>query len=185
MGAMKDISYERFGIEFITRAVTPERVAGAIRQIAGDAIEVGPMGAGPAGVAQVKATGRLGEAIVTTVPDDLLTFDAVIPIELDLEVLLALARHRYHGEMEISLRLTVRTAEPLILIIHVAELAPADVTISLQAAGMAASVLQRIGDMENEIKKVVARTVNERVHSDEAKAQREIDLLAIIEKAWP
>lgn len=182
---MQEISYEQFGSNFVTHAVTPHRVVDAIRQIAGEVIEVGPMPAGPAGVAQVTAVGRVGDPEVTTTVADLLTFTAILPIDLDLEVILALATNRYSGRMKVSLTLTVRTAEPLILVIDVEPLAADDIKVDLQAAGIAASVLQKIGDMENEIKRVVARTVNERVASDEARAAREIDLLALIEKAWP
>lgn len=182
---MEEVSYEQFGVNFVTHAVTPHRVADAIRQIAGEIIEVGPMSAGPAGVVQVTALGRVGEPEVATTIADLLSFQAVLPIDLDLEVVLALTTNRYTGQMKVSLALTVRTAEPLILVIDMDPLTTDDIEVDLQAAGIAASVLAKIGDMENEIKRVVARTVNERVSSQEARSAREIDLLALIEKAWP
>lgn len=180
--AVDFISYEQFGVRFVSHAVTPERVASFIGNTAGDEFEMGPMSAGPGGIAGVKAVGRIGAAEVARSPDDLLKFVATLPIDLELEVKLAGARHRYRGDVRVPLRLTVRTAEPLMLVIEVGPVAPADVDLQLRAAGAAAGMLQRMGDMDSEVRKQVARAVNERVSSDRARKGREIDIRALISK---
>ena len=54
------ISYGEFGVRFVHEAVTDERVADAIAAIAGDSVEVGPLSAGPGGLARARAKGRIG-----------------------------------------------------------------------------------------------------------------------------
>ena len=61
---MEHISYEQFGVNFVAAAVTVERVENAISDISGDAVNVGPMPAGPGGIATVKAVGEVGMPVV-------------------------------------------------------------------------------------------------------------------------
>ncbi len=55
MHAHDYMTYEEFGRRFYEVAVTEERVGAAIGEIAGDAIEMGPMGQGPGKIAKVTA----------------------------------------------------------------------------------------------------------------------------------
>ena len=54
------VTYEEFGRRFFDVAVTEERVAAALAEIAGDEFEMGPMAQGPAGIARVTAMGGFG-----------------------------------------------------------------------------------------------------------------------------
>ncbi len=182
---MQFISYEQFGVRFVAQAVTEERVAASIGETAGRGVDVGPMPAGPGGLAEVRVTGSIGDPQVTKKEGQLLEFQAVLPIDLRLQVQLALTRHDYEAGVRVPLQLTVRTAEPLLLVIEVADVNPADVEVDLRASGSAASLLQRVGDMEAEVKKQVARTVNERMTSERARQAREIDVLRLIEESSP
>ena len=182
---MQFITYEQFGPRFVAYAVTEERVAASIGETAGRRVEEGPMPAGPGGIAEVRVNGVIGDPQVIKKTGEVLGFQAELPIDLQLQVQLALTRHDFEADVRVPLQLTVRTAEPLKLVIQVADVNPADVDVDLRAAGSAAGLLQRIGDMESEVKKQVARTVNKRMTSASALAAREIDVLRLIEETSP
>lgn len=48
---MRYTTYEAFGVNFVRHAVTSERIAHSIDQLTDDAIKVGPVAAGPGGMA--------------------------------------------------------------------------------------------------------------------------------------
>ena len=180
---MNYISYERFGVNFVNHAVTPERVKAAVMDTAGRPLQIGPMPAGPGGIAIVTASGHIGMAEVEKLEGHDVAFTARLPIELELEVKLAGIPQKYKGEIEVRLSLTVRTAEPLWLLIEVAEVTGDDVTVSLQPEGVTAEFLQRAGNMDAEVRSQVVRMVNERIDSEKARSTREIDVAALMERA--
>lgn len=184
MAPVKLISYEEFGRQFVSHAVTAERVAASMDEVAGGVTEMGPMPAGPGGLAEVKALGHIGSVRIVRSPGEQVTFDAILPIDLELEVRVALARHQYRADVAVALKLTVRTAEPLSLLIEIAPVVPRDISVDLHASGQVAAMLQKLGDMESEIRKQVADTVNERISSERAAAAREIDVLDLIDSSW-
>src|SRR5687767_5959325 len=123
------ISYEQFGVNFVRNAVTAERIAASITETAGATIEEGPTSAGPGGIATATSTGRIGTVRVTPRPGDLLGFDAVLPIELDLEIKVGPISNRYRGLVEVPLKMTVHVAQPLSLVIEIAPVVAADVQV--------------------------------------------------------
>lgn len=179
------ISYEEFGVRLVTAAVTPARVARQVADVAGDTIEIGPMAAGPGGVATARATGRVEPPDVEHVDHNPLAFVARLSIALALEIDLAGRRHEYRGRIELPLRLSVLAAEPLSLVVDVDEVEAADVRVRLDASGMRAKVLGRVGGIDEEVRGQVVRVVQERVQSDAARAARTIDVLALVDQAWP
>ncbi|MGH2730055.1 MAG: hypothetical protein ACRDJI_05535 [Actinomycetota bacterium] len=180
---MDFIPYEQFGVNFVSTAVTPERVKAAVAEVAGDSFQIGPFSAGPAGVAVVKAEARIGAVEIEQLPGTLLTFEAMLPVGLDLEVRVAAVPHRYTGAIRVPLSLSVRTLQPLSLLIEVEPVVAGHVTVHLRSEGMSAGVLQRIGNIDGEVRKQVARVVNERLDSEHARASRRIDVAALIDKA--
>ena len=182
---MDEISYEEFGANFVAHVVTPERVGETIARLAGDEIAVGPMEAGPGGAASVMATGRVG-AIRPQVnlKRERLSFDAVIPIELHLDVRLAGVSHRFSGRIEVPLRLDVRAVAPVMLMIDVEPITSDDVRVSLEAEGLRSRILQRIGDVDEEVRRAVADMVNERLNSPAAIEAREYDILGYVEQSF-
>lgn len=181
---MKDISYEQFGINFVERAVTAERIADSISKVSGDSVEVGPMSAGPGGIATVNAVGKVGAVIVNPNHDKHFRFEATLPIDLELEVRLAGVPTRYRGMVEVLLRLSVHTVAPLTLRIDIAELTDDDISVELQAADAVGGVLQKVGNIDGEVRSQVKNVVNRRLSSDEAKATREIDVAEILGRSW-
>jgi hypothetical protein len=183
MQPMGHISYEQFGVNFVRRAVTTERLKEEVADLAGDSFHIGPMSVGPGGVAVAKADGTIGSPIVEELPGVDLRFEAKLPIVLNLEVRVAGVPQRYRGDIEVSLWMTVRTVEPLLLVIEVAPVEAGHVTVDLESGGMSAGVLQRVGNIDEEVRSQVVRVVNDRVNSDKARASREIDVAVMIDDA--
>lgn len=178
------ISYERFGVNFVHHAVTAERIAASITGVAGDTIDEGPIPVGPGGIATARSTGRIGTVRVVSHPDDLVCFDAILPIELDLEVKVGPVTNRYRGLVEVPLRLTTHVAEPLTLVIEAAPVVPGDVRVDMRSTSLGADVLQQVGNVDAEVQAQVARLVNEKMNTAEAKAARIIDVGALIDESW-
>ncbi len=181
---MKFITYEQFGVGFVRRAVTSERVERAIAEVAGDVVEVGPISGGPGGVATVKASGKVGAPQVDPAEGDLLAFTAKLPIDLELEVRLAGVPTRYQGQVDVPLVMTVRTAEPLSLVIDIEELNKKDVRVDLQSTDIHGGVLQKVGNIDDEVRSRVASIVNKRLSSEKAVEARVIDIGKLVDKAW-
>jgi hypothetical protein len=113
-----------------------------------------------------------------------LGFDATIPIDLQLDVRVAGANHRYNGDVKVSLRLSVRAVAPLSLVIDVDDVRAEDVEVSLKAEGVRAKFLQRLGGMDEEVRRAVATIVGERLESPEAREVRELHILDFVDEAW-
>lgn len=183
-GSATLISYEEFGAQFIDLAVTDERLAAALAGIAGDVIHVGPMAVGPANAATVDAEGRIGEPTITRHAGPPLSFKAVLPVELSLDVKVAGANHHYTAKLSIPLRLTVHTAAPITVVIDVDRVSSRDIDVRLKADGMRAKVLSRLGNVEDEVRRQVAKFVRDKVDSPEGVAARRIEILPLIDRAW-
>jgi hypothetical protein len=182
---MTEISYEQFGVNFVTKVVTPERVAATIARVSGSDVNAGPMAAGPGGAAEVTATGRIRAIDAQpSFSQERLGFDATISIDLELDVRVAGANHRYHGDVTVSLRLSVRAVEPLTLMIDVDPVLAEDVEVKLEAEGLRAKFLQRLGGIDDEVRRTVAEVVAERLDSPEAREVRELHILDFVDKSW-
>jgi hypothetical protein len=177
-------TYEQFGVDFIRLAVTDERLAQALTSVAGDHIRVGPMAVGPGNAATVDAEGRIGAPRVERGDDVPLVFRAALPVELSLDVKVAGVNHHYDARLTVPLDLTVRTAEPITIVIDVARVSSRAIEVRLRAEGMRAKVLSRLGNVDDEIRRHVARFVREKVDSPEGIAARRIEILPLIDRAW-
>jgi hypothetical protein len=181
----EEITYEQFGVNFVTKVVTAERVAATIGRVSGSEVSAGPMAAGPGGAASVTASGRIGTiGAKVSFRREQLGFDATIPIALVLDVRVAGANHRYNGKVTVSLRLGVRAVAPLSLMIDVDEVRPEHVEVSLEADGVRARFLQRLGGIDDEVRRTVASIVGGRLGSPEAREVRELHILDFVDKAW-
>jgi hypothetical protein len=150
----------------------------------GGEVSVGPIPVGPGGLAVAEAVGRIGPVGVERMADRLVSFVASVPIDLSVEVRIAGARHRYSGNVSVPLRLTARTAEPLTLVIEMPDVVMRDVRVSLAASGVGARVLQRLGNVDDQVRRHVVQIANERLCSESARSARVIDVVALIDAAW-
>lgn len=182
---MDEISFEQLGVNFVTHVVTPERVAATIAHVAGSEVKVGPLSAGPGGAASVTAVGKIGTVTAgNSFRGGPLSFDAMIPIDISLDVRIAGASHKYNGKLSVPLHITLRAMAPVTLRFEIAPVRADEVGVELAAEGVRAKVLQRIGGIDEEVRRAVASTVTERLDSPAAKAVRDIDVLSKVEEAW-
>ena len=119
------IEYADWGERFFRSAVSTERVLAGINVLAGQQIDVGPMGVGPGRVVKVTARGEIGAAVGEKVSDDPVTFAVKLPAALEFAINLGVDTHRFTAELSIPLTLTARAREDLAIIIDVSRRGPA------------------------------------------------------------
>jgi hypothetical protein len=158
-------------------------VVEAVARIAGDVVQLGPIKAGPGGTATVLAHGRIGEPEADEAAPDPLTYAVRLPVDVDLEVKVGTV-HRYAATGSIELTLTVRTVEPLKIVIDVEPVRPEHVSFRIHAQGVPARLLGRAGDVDGELRRHTAAYVNERTGHPETARYTTIDLLPLMEQVW-
>lgn len=178
------ISYAEFGRAFFEHAVTEERILGAVAGIAGDPIEFGPIGAGPARLAKVTAHGELGQARVRRLPAELVSFRLTIPVALALHVDLGLDQHDFAAKLQVGLTLTARPAPPLRVVVDISPPGSRDVVVEVEASTRRATLLQILAGVDHEIARFVARYVAREIDKPHIRAARDIDVAARIDGAW-
>lgn len=177
-------SYEDFGVRFVETAVTAERIADAIALITGDSVSIGPMRAGPGGIAVVDATGRLGTITAELIPDPLVSYLVRIPVALDVDIALSNQHHRYQAALLVPIVVKAQTADPLCIVIDVVRPRARDIAITLTADGLQARVLQRLGNVETQIRIQVREFIGRMVAGDTARQAMTIDVAELITRAW-
>ena len=98
------IGYEKWAIDFFTEAISEDRVLDAVRIIAGEQIEFGPVKAGPGGIATVRAYGEIKEPSATKTPGEHVAYRVMLPIDLTIEVTLQVEQ-RFEAELLVPLTL--------------------------------------------------------------------------------
>jgi hypothetical protein len=176
------VPYAVFGERFFEYAVTEERIVGGFDGLAGNRIEFGPIGAGPGKLAKVRADGTFGQASAERLPGNEISFRLSIPVALDLYIELV-DRHRFDVAVKVGLTLVARAAEPLRVVIDIDEPDEKDVEVDVEADGIRASVLQRVGGIDREIARFVARYVRRELDKPHIVAARDIDVAARIDGA--
>ncbi|WP_369638043.1 hypothetical protein [Nocardia sp. JMUB6875] len=182
--AVPYISYEAFGRAFLEYAASTERIAGAFEKLTGEAFEFGPIGAGPGKLAKLSATVRLGQPRLNREVDDIISFDLVIPLKVDLLVDLAVDRYPFRVDGTIHLHLTVRTAEPLRVLIEIDEPQPSNVRINVASATRRGEVLRIVASVDHEIRRFVARYIATEICKPHIQAATDIDVAARLDAAW-
>lgn len=170
------IEDERFGRQFIRRAVTEERLHEALAGLSGQPVEFGPLKGGPKGVATARVTGAVGEPVVRSADA---SFHVTLPLSLDLVVDLARG-NRFHCDVEVLLVAKARPAEGLRIVIDIAPVEPDAVQVALTAGDRMAGLVGRVGRIQDQLRQQVAKTVNQRVA---AATGRVIDIGERIERA--
>ncbi|MGV9677538.1 hypothetical protein ACWDSJ_19880 [Nocardia sp. NPDC003482] len=178
------ISYEDFGRRFLEYAASAERIAGAFGELTGAAFDFGPIGAGPGKLAKVTARVRLGEPRLRRRLGQHIEFDLAIPLNVDLTLDLAVDREHYDVSGHIRLHLTVRTAEPLRVVIDIAEPRPGDVRIDVDTDTRRAQIVRIIAGVDHEIRRFIARYVANEIRKPHIAAARDIDVASRLDAAW-
>lgn len=182
--AISPISYAEWGQRFFAVAVTEERVLAGVNTMAGQPIDVGPMGVGPGRIAKVTAKGAIGQAMSEPIAGDAISYRVMLPVSLTFDVHLQVDTHRFRADLEVPLILTALAGEGLQIFIDVAAPLPNQVKIDLKADGLRASMLNRVVGVEGELKRFVAKYVSREVQKPSIMKARTIDVARAIDGAW-
>jgi hypothetical protein len=178
------VSYAEFGQQFFDQAVTAERVLGAVDLLAGQPIDVGPMGVGPGRLVRLTARGSIGRASIAEVPGEWIAYRVELPVSLAFEVDLGIEVQKFKARLQVPLVLSARACDGLKVLIDVKPPNPGEVTVDLQAQGLRASVLNKVADVEGEVRRFVAKYVAREVDKPHVRAARTIDVGASVDAAW-
>ncbi len=177
-------TYEQWGAEFFRAAVNEERILGAVNTMAGAPIDFGPMGVGPGRIAKVRAYGQIGEARATRLRGEQISYRVVLPVELTFEVDLQVETHRFSAKLLVPLTLTAVALSGVRILIEATPPSSHEVQVDLTAKGLRASVLQRVANVEAELRRFVARYVTRELEKPHVREARMIDVSRAIDKAW-
>lgn len=178
------LSYEDFGRRFFEIAVTPDRVAAALSDIAGSEFAMEPIAQGPGGIAKVSANVKIKEPRVTRKLGDLITFVIHIPLTIDLLLDLRLDKQRFMVTGDIALRATARAADPLLLIVDVSKPRPSDITVNVSSKSIRGEVLRILAGVDGEIRRFIAQYVREEIDSPQSQSAQVIDVATQVAAAW-
>jgi len=178
------ISYAEFGRRFFALAVTEERILAGIDSLAGQPIDVGPMGMGPGRIAKVTATGQIGQPSAVPIAGEAVSFRVTLPVSLTFEVHLQVDTHRFQADLEVPLILTALAADLLSVYIDVTPPQPNQVKVDLRAEGLRATVMSKVVGVEGELQRFVAKYIKREVEKPSIMKARVIDVAQAIEGAW-
>ena len=184
LGEDEFVTYEQWGADFFAEAVSGERILAAVDSLAGQPIDFGPMGVGPGKIAKVRAHGAIGSATATKVDGTAITYRLELPVELTFELDLQVETHTFHADVLIPLTLTARAVSGLRVYIEVDPPRAADIRVDVRAERLRASIVQRVANIEGELRRFVARYVAREVSKPHIASARLIDVAGAIDRAW-
>ncbi len=184
VGDAEFVSYEQWGVDFFAEAVSQERILGAVNNIAGQPIDFGPMGVGPGKIAKVRAYGEIGAATATRLGGSEIRYRVELPVTLTFELNLQVETHTFHAELLVPLVLTARALDRVRIFISIDPPRTSDVQVQVTAEGIRASIMQRVANVEGELRRFVAKYVARETSKPHIEAARLIDVSAAIDKAW-
>ena len=184
MSVGEPISYAQWGIDFFHEAISEERVLGAVNAIAGQRIEIAPVGVGPGGIAKMSAQGKVGRASAERLPGEIISFRALVPVDLTFEVDLKVEKQRFDAQLVVPLTLTAVARSGLGIFIAAAPPATHEVEVNLRAQARRGSFLQRVAGIEDELRRFVAEYVGGELERPEVRRTRSIDVSRAIPEVW-
>ena len=182
--AFEVVTYEQWGADFFAEAVSGERILGAVNGIAGQPIDFGPIGVGPGKLAKVRAYGAIGAASAERLDAAEIAYRVDLPVELSFELNLQVETHTFHAQLLVPLVLRARAVEGVRVWIDITPPRSSEVQVSVRAEGIRASIMQRVANVEGELRRFVARYVAREVAKPHIEAARMIDVAAAIDRAW-
>ena len=178
------VSYHQWGADFFAEAVSEERILGAVNNIAGQPIDFGPIGVGPAKLAKVRAYGAIGSARAARLDEPDISYRVELPVDLTFELNLQVETHTFHAELLVPLTLTARAVEGVRIFVTIDPPRSSDVEVKVQAEGIRASIMQRVVNIEGELRRFVAKYVARETTKPHIEEARVIDVSGAIDKAW-
>ncbi len=178
------ISYEQWGLDFFSEAVSEDRILGAVNNIAGQPIDFGPMGVGPGKIAKVRAYGEIGAATAVRLDGPQIAYRVELPVSLTFELNLQVETHTFRAELLVPLTLTARAVEGVRIFITIDPPRSSDIGVRVKAEGIRASIMQRVANVEGELQRFVAKYVARETSKPHIEEARLIDVSSAIDKAW-
>lgn len=174
--------------EFVRRALTagapPHRVSEVVARLVGDEIKIGPIPAGPCEAASANAIGVPG--VVHAAPCDDALWDQIVTIPIDLSVLVEVAGGiaRFHGPVQVQTRIRLQIDQPCDVVVHVDDVHAHNITTAVEAIGLSARLLGRLGRIDDIVADQVLAYVNDLIRSPDFEAALHIDVAGLLERAW-
>jgi hypothetical protein len=178
------VSYEQWGADFFAEAVSGERILGAVNHLAGQPIDFGPIGVGPGKLAKVRAYGAIGAASAERLEAAEIAYRVDLPVDLSFELNLQVETHTFHAQLLVPLVLRARAVGGVRVYIDITPPHSSEVQVSVRAEGIRASIMQRVANVEGELRRFVARYVSREISKPHIEAARMIDVAAAIDRAW-
>ena len=178
------VSYEQWGADFFAEAVSGDRILAAVDNVAGQPIDFGPIGVGPGKIAKVRAYGAIGSARAARIEGRAITYRVELPVDLTFELDLQVETHTFHADLLVPLTLTARAVSGVRVYIEVVPPDGTDVQVRVRAEGLRASIMQRVANIEGELRRFVARYVAREVTKPHIAQARIIDVAGAIDRAW-
>jgi hypothetical protein len=117
-------------------------------------------------VAVASAVGSIAEPVIEQTGDDPLAYAVKLPVDVALDVTVAGTKHHYDIDAVVRIAFTVVLARPLSVCIVPESPTYRDVTVDVHPKGMQARMVGRVGDIERELRKHIARYVRERLDTE-------------------
>lgn len=176
---VEDMSYEEFGRRFFEYAVQGDRIQASLADLDGE-----PVGFEPKtlmGLLTVSADGHIGTATVIETGTEPLTFHATIPVNLEVAIQLAAIRQSFLADIRVGLTMTACAREPLRIFIHVQPPRTKDVHVQVETRDLGVSVINSLGTIEQELRRLVAWQVRQRLESPDMQEGRDFDVATRIQ----
>jgi hypothetical protein len=184
VGEDEFVSYEQWGADFFAEAISADRILAAVDDLAGQPIDFGPMGVGPGKIAKVRAHGAIGSATAAQVAGATITYRVELPVDLTFELDQQVETHTFRADVLVPLTLVARAVSGLRVYIEVQPPSPSDVQVEVRADRLRASIVQRVANIEAELRRFIARYVAREVARPHIASARLIDVAAAIDRAW-
>lgn len=168
---------------FFRTAVSADRVLAGVNVLAGQPIDVGPMGVGPGRIAKVTARGVIGTATGHRVSDTPVSFAVELPVSLEFALDLGMDVHRFVADIRVPLVLTARARQDLAIVLDVIAPRPSEVTVVLKAEGLRASITKHAANVEGELRRFIAKYVARELDKDYVRAACLVDVSGAIDRA--
>lgn len=175
-----------FGEVFMRRVLNKERVLESIDRILGPDFSLGPIGAGPGRkIATLTANGKFLPTYGEELDGPEMGFLVWLPVDVFFDLDLRVDRQRFHADVLVPLRVTLRVVEPLTIVWNIVPPDAAQVQIEIRGETRRSAVLQKLAGMDGELRRFLLRFVSRELDKPHVLKARRIDVISVIDGAWP
>jgi hypothetical protein len=178
------ISYEQWGVDFFTTAISRTRVLDSVHSIVGRHIEIGPARVGPGGIARMTAHGTVGQVIADRLEGDTIAYRVLVPIDLSFEVDLHVEKQHFQARLGVPLTLTAVALPGLRIFIDATPPLAEEVHVELDAQTRRASLLEKAAGVEDVLRRFVTDYVRDELDRPEVRRTRSIEVSPAIVEVW-